>query len=55
MSAARPKIDMLNQINSETSDPELVQRARAGELDAFEALTTRYLKNGALNGLAHAR
>jgi RNA polymerase sigma-70 factor (ECF subfamily) len=42
MSAALPKIDMPNQINSETSDPELVQRARAGELDAFEALTTRY-------------
>jgi RNA polymerase sigma-70 factor (ECF subfamily) len=37
-----PKIDMSNQINSETSDHELVQRARAGELDAFEALTTRY-------------
>jgi RNA polymerase sigma-70 factor (ECF subfamily) len=42
MSAALPKIDMPNQINSETSDHELVQRTKAGELDAFEALTTRY-------------
>lgn len=33
---------MANQINSETSDSELVHRAQAGELDAFEALTTRY-------------
>ena len=37
-----PKIDMSNQINSETSDHELVQRAKAGELDAFEMLTTRH-------------
>jgi len=30
------------QITSETPDAELVQRAKAGELDAFETLTTRY-------------
>jgi RNA polymerase sigma-70 factor (ECF subfamily) len=33
---------MPNQINSETTDMELVHRAQAGELDAFEVLTTRY-------------
>ena len=33
---------MPNRINTETSDIELVQRAQAGELDAFEALTSRY-------------
>lgn len=32
----------MNQIASETTDLELVRRARAGELDAFEALTNRY-------------
>ena len=29
-------------ISADTPDPELVNRAQAGELDAFEALTTRY-------------
>ena len=33
---------MTNQTTPEVSDPELVARARAGELDAFEALTNRY-------------
>ncbi len=33
---------MPNRINSEITDMELVHRAQAGELDAFEALTTRY-------------
>ena len=33
---------MTNRIAPELTDAELVQRARAGELDAFEALTTRY-------------
>jgi RNA polymerase sigma-70 factor, ECF subfamily len=33
---------MTNQIAAETADPELVARAKAGELDAFEALTNRY-------------
>jgi len=33
---------MPNLITSETADSELVERARAGELDAFEALTNRY-------------
>ena len=32
----------MNQIASQTTDLELVRRARAGELDAFEALTNRY-------------
>jgi len=33
---------MTNQTTSEISDSELVARAKAGELDAFEALTHRY-------------
>ena len=33
---------MANQFTPETSDTELVRRAKAGELDAFEALTNRY-------------
>jgi RNA polymerase sigma-70 factor (ECF subfamily) len=33
---------MTNQTTSEVSDTELVARAKAGELDAFEALTNRY-------------
>ncbi len=33
---------MPEQITTDTPDAELVQRAKAGELDAFEALTTRY-------------
>jgi RNA polymerase sigma-70 factor, ECF subfamily len=33
---------MTNQTDSELGDPELVARAKAGELDAFEALTSRY-------------
>lgn len=33
---------MTNQIASEAGDAELVARAKAGELDAFEALTNRY-------------
>ena len=33
---------MINQHTSETTDAELVQRARAGGLDAFEMLTTRH-------------
>ena len=33
---------MTNQITPDVSDPELVARARAGDLDAFEALTNRY-------------
>jgi RNA polymerase sigma-70 factor (ECF subfamily) len=33
---------MTDQIAAETADTELVQRAKAGELDAFEALTNRY-------------
>ena len=33
---------MTNQTTPEPSDRELVARAQAGELDAFEALTTRY-------------
>ncbi len=33
---------MMNQIIPETSDAELVQRAKAGDVDAFEALTTRH-------------
>ena len=33
---------MTNPITPEASDPELVARAQAGELDAFEALTNRY-------------
>ena len=33
---------MTNQIPPEVGDPELVARAKAGELDAFEALTNRY-------------
>jgi RNA polymerase sigma-70 factor, ECF subfamily len=32
----------MTQIASESTDVELVRRARAGELDAFEALTNRY-------------
>jgi RNA polymerase sigma-70 factor (ECF subfamily) len=32
----------MNQIPSETTDLELVRRAQAGELDAFEALANRY-------------
>jgi RNA polymerase sigma-70 factor, ECF subfamily len=35
-------LGMTNQMTPETSDVELVQRAKAGELDAFEVLTTRY-------------
>jgi RNA polymerase sigma-70 factor, ECF subfamily len=34
--------NMTNQTASELGDPELVARAKAGELDAFEALTSRY-------------
>ena len=33
---------MTNQTTPEVSDTELVARAKAGELDAFEALTNRY-------------
>ena len=33
---------MTDQIAPETPDDELVRRAKAGDLDAFEALTTRY-------------
>ena len=33
---------MSNQIMAESSDAELVQRAKAGDLDAFERLTSRY-------------
>ena len=33
---------MTNQFPPETSDAKLVSRAKAGELDAFEALTNRY-------------
>ena len=33
---------MTNQTTPEISDQELVARAKAGELDAFEALTNRY-------------
>jgi RNA polymerase sigma-70 factor (ECF subfamily) len=33
---------MINQHTPETTDIELVHRSQAGELDAFEALTTRY-------------
>ena len=33
---------MNNQIMAESSDGELVQRAKAGDLDAFEQLTRRY-------------
>ena len=33
---------MTNRITPETADAELVQRAKAGELDAFEMLTTRH-------------
>ena len=33
---------MANQFSPETSDAELVRLAKAGELDAFEALTNRY-------------
>jgi RNA polymerase sigma-70 factor (ECF subfamily) len=33
---------MTNQTTPEAGDPELVARAKAGELDAFEALTNRY-------------
>jgi RNA polymerase sigma-70 factor, ECF subfamily len=32
----------MNETTSEIADTELVRRAQAGELDAFEALTTRY-------------
>src|SRR5689334_3392732 len=31
-----------NQMTPEASDVDLVQRAKAGDLDAFEALTTRH-------------
>jgi RNA polymerase sigma-70 factor (ECF subfamily) len=34
--------NMINQITPEVGDPELVARAKAGELAAFEALTNRY-------------
>ena len=34
--------NMVNQLVTETADAELVRRAKAGELDAFEALTNRY-------------
>ena len=33
---------MTNPLNPETPDAELVRLAKAGELDAFEALTNRY-------------
>ena len=33
---------MNHQLTPETPDAELVRRAQAGELDAFEALTSRY-------------
>ncbi|HZR17672.1 MAG TPA: sigma-70 family RNA polymerase sigma factor [Verrucomicrobiae bacterium] len=33
---------MINQIGPETDDTELVQRAKAGDLDAFESLANRY-------------
>jgi RNA polymerase sigma-70 factor, ECF subfamily len=33
---------MTNQLTPETPDAELVRLAKAGELDAFEALTSRY-------------
>jgi hypothetical protein len=32
----------MNPITQDTTDSDLVQRAKAGYLDAFEALTTRY-------------
>ena len=35
-------LNTTSQANPEVSDAELVARARAGELDAFEALTNRY-------------
>ncbi len=35
---------MTNQMTPEASDAELVQRAKAGDLAAFEVLTTRYEK-----------
>ena len=33
---------MTNRITLETPDTDLVQRAQAGDLDAFEALATRH-------------
>jgi hypothetical protein len=33
---------MTNQTTPEVSDTDLVARAKAGELDAFEVLTNRY-------------
>jgi len=33
---------MTDQFTPETADAELVRRAKAGELDAFEVLTSRY-------------
>lgn len=38
----RCQIDMTNQLTPETPDAELVRRAKAGELDAFETLTNRH-------------
>jgi len=35
-------LNTANQANQELSDAELVARAKAGELEAFEALTNRY-------------
>ena len=35
-------MNIINQIDPEVSDPALVARAQAGELDAFEALANRY-------------
>jgi RNA polymerase sigma-70 factor (ECF subfamily) len=35
-------MDMTDQMTPEASDAELVQRAKSGDLEAFEALTNRY-------------
>lgn len=42
VSLSSDETEMAIEITPETSDAELVQRARAGALDAFEALTNRY-------------
>lgn len=35
-------MDMTDQMTSEASEAELVRCAKAGDLEAFEALTNRY-------------
>ena len=35
-------MDMTDQMTPKASDAELVQRAKSGDLEAFEALTNRY-------------